>query len=76
MHLILARLIIAVRKWGMIVSDQDDEDDEAVISNPQATKCATASKNYSMFYWRQGILVMYEAGSFVVESFKDIVRVF
>ncbi len=34
-------------------------------------KGATFTKNFSMIYWREGIFVSYEAGRFLIESFKD-----
>lgn len=53
-------MIISVHKWGIIVSDQKEDDENEA-----------ESKNYTMAYWREGILVVYEAGSFLIESFKD-----
>ena len=56
----------------MIVSDQfEDEDEEGELSGDGASKDEKNSSNHSMVYWREGILVMYEAGSFLIQSFKD-----
>ena len=66
-------MIIAIHKWGMIVSDQDDDEEDDLPANVRS-KNETTAQNYSMVYWREGILVVYEAGSFLIQSFKDNVR--
>ena len=61
----------------MIISDQEvdeQETDEGLRNNPPAQKGVTLTKNYSMIYWREGILVIYEMGKFLIESFTDHVR--
>ena len=63
-------MIIAIHKWGMIVSDDEEDEDEELHKN-EASRGEMTTENYSMVYWREGILVMYEAGSFLVQSFKD-----
>ena len=71
-----ARLIVAVHRWGMITNDQDAEGaaslDQPLLNRP---KGVTIASNYSMLYWREGILVTYPAGNFLVESFKDNVSI-
>ena len=61
----------------MIISDQEvdeQETDEQLSNYPPAQKGVTLTKNYSMIYWREGILVIYEMGKFLIESFTDHVR--
>ena len=64
-------MIIAVHKWGMIVSDQDEDGE---LSDDETVKDDADAENFSMDYWREGIMVMYESGSFLIQSFKDTVR--
>ena len=30
---------------------------------------------YSLIYWREGLGVVYEGGHFIVESYRDLVRI-
>ena len=71
----LARLIVAVHKWGMIFLDQESFDESSSEpSESSPTKGVKIDKSYSMMYWREGIIVNYQAGNFLVESFKDEVN--
>ncbi len=67
---------MAVHKWGMIFLDQESFDESSgepsEASSP--TKGVTIDKSFSMMYWREGIIVNYQAGNFLVESFKDEVN--
>lgn len=49
--------MIAVNKWGMQVAEEG------------ASEMST--DNYSSVLWREGILVTYNDGFFLVESFND-----
>ena len=53
-----ARLMIAVQKWGMQVSDGTNE-------------TSSESENYEHKVWREGVLVTYDDGFYLVESFHD-----
>jgi len=53
-------MVIAVQKWGMQILEGDE----------------MVSDNYQSKLWRQGLLVTYDGGFFLVESFHDDVRMF
>ena len=53
-------MVIAVQKWGMQVCEED----------------GAVSDNYQSKLWRQGLLVTYDGGFFLVESFHDDVSAF
>ena len=55
----------------MIVTGQESEEVNDVTPNKQGTRIGMKTNNYSMVYWREGILVSYKSGKFLVESFKD-----
>ena len=50
--------MIAVQKWGMQVSDGTNE-------------TSSESENYEHKVWREGVLVTYDDGFYLVESFHD-----
>lgn len=56
---LLARIMIAVQKWGIFVTDEENEDDD-----PQDEK-------YEHKVWQEGVLVTYDEGFFLIESFDD-----
>ena len=58
----LARLIIAVHKWGMIIVDNDGK---------SSSKRSATTDEYSLVFWREGVLALYYDGYFLVESFED-----
>lgn len=62
----LARIIIAVHKWGMILQ---------ASNNDAKLEKLNVTNEYSLLFWREGILVLYEDGYFLVESFCDEVGV-
>eukprot|EP00794_Sanderia_malayensis_P013704 gene13704-15131_t len=69
---LIARLIMAVHKWGMLFMEQEtDADNNVKDSVPNPIIGATTTTNYTMIYWREGIFVSYDAGRFLIESFKD-----
>ena len=55
--IILARIMIAVQKWGIFVTDEVDDDAQ--------------EDNYEHKVWQEGVLVTYDEGFFLVESFED-----
>ncbi|XP_066918410.1 leucine-rich repeat serine/threonine-protein kinase 1-like isoform X2 [Clytia hemisphaerica] len=52
---LIARLMIAVQKWGMQISDEPTSETE----------------NYEHKVWREGVMVTYDDGFYLVESFHD-----
>lgn len=59
---LIARIIIAVHKWGMILQ---------ASNNDAKLEKLNVTNEYSLLFWREGILVLYEDGYFLVESFCD-----
>ena len=56
----------------MILASEESADQESQAKvGLQTQKGLSVTKNYSMVYWREGMLVVYQAGHFRVESFKD-----
>ena len=53
----IARLMIAVHKWGVQVDEEGGSE--------------TDTEQYSSTLWKNGILVVYNDGFFLVESFQD-----
>ena len=51
--------MIAVQKWGMFITDDNEEEED------------TTCDNYEHKVWREGVLVTYDDGFFLVESFDD-----
>ena len=49
--------MIAVQKWGIFVTDEVDDDAQ--------------EDNYEHKVWQEGVLVTYDEGFFLVESFED-----
>lgn len=51
--------MIAVQKWGIFVTDEDNEDGN------------TQEDTFEHKVWKEGVLVTYDEGFFLVESFDD-----
>merc|ERR1719494_687015 len=63
---LIARLIIAVHKWGMIVGGDSNS-----VSNGQQSRGMLLTSDYWMVFWKEGLKVVYGGGYFLVESFND-----
>ena len=73
---LIARLMIAVQKWGA----EEGLDDELICSQDGKTVRSTTSvrrvpHGYTMIYWREGMGVVYDGGQLMVESFAGKVSI-